>query len=73
LFTGAKNDGAVVLTLDDVYKLDPSLDASKETTLEVKDLGIKRGLLFECDAEKEIIKQISATEAETLRKEYEGS
>jgi hypothetical protein len=73
LFAEAKNDGKLALTLDDVYRLDPGLDRSRETELEVKDLGVKRGLLFLCDRNKEITKQIDKDEAEILVKKYENT
>jgi hypothetical protein len=71
LFTEAKNDGKLILTLDDVYKSDPGLDKGKETELELKDLGVRRGLFFECDPKKEIVGQIDRTEAEASVKKYE--
>jgi hypothetical protein len=71
LFAEAKRDGKIVSTLDDVYRLNPELNKSKETELEVKDLGVKTGLLFLCDKNKEITGQIDQDEAITLVKKYE--
>jgi hypothetical protein len=77
LFTEAKNAGKLILNADgiydykyNVYKYDFYLDKSKETALEVKDLGVKRGLLFKCNAKKEIIEQIDRETAEALIREY---
>jgi hypothetical protein len=73
LFTKAKKDGKIALELDDVYRLYPELDKSKETELEVKDLGTKRGLLFLCDKDKEITGQIDRDEAVARIEKYEDA
>jgi hypothetical protein len=61
----------LILTLDDVYKSDPGLDKGKETELELKDLGVRRGLFFECDSKKEIVGQTDRAEAEVSVQKYE--